>query len=263
MRGALRLAGVGFLLAWGIGVAAFVYPLVSHAVRLRLKRRWSRRLLAVLGVQLEVAWWARPPRGLLVVNHVSWLDIFVINALSPAAFVCKAEVRAWPLIGWLCKRTDTVFIERGSHGAAHRTRQVLAERLRNGGLAAFFPEGTTSDGAKLLPFRSALFQAAIDAESVVQPVALSYVDAAGRRSTAAAFCGDTTLWQSLRSIAGTTQLRVRMGVLAPLAACGMARQELSEAAHRLISHALDQPAFPCHAGESGGYPGELQARAPA
>lgn len=263
MRPALRLAGVGFLFAWAIGVAAFVYPLVGHAVRLRLKQRWSRRLLSVLGVQLQAAWWARSPRGLLVANHVSWLDIFVINAMSPAAFVCKAEVRDWPLVGWLCERTDTVFIERGSPAAARRTKQALAELLREGGLAAVFPEGTTGDGARLLPFRSALFQAAVDAGSMVQPVALSYSDATGRCSAVAAYCGDTTMWQSLCSIAGAARLTVRMEFLAPLKAGGMTRQELMEAAHRLIGDALAQPAIAHQARKPRDYPGEPHVRMPA
>lgn len=241
LRVAFRLSRVGLHLAWAVGVAAFAYPLIGHEARLRLKQRWSRQLLVLLGIRLEAARPA-PPRGLLVANHISWLDIYVINALSPAAFVCKAEVRAWPIIGWLCARTDTVFIERGSSSAARRANEALAARLA-GGVAVVFPEGTTSDGARLLPFRSALLQAAIDSGSIVQPLALSYLDASGRRTPVAAYCGDTTLWQSLRVIAGARGLSVRVEILPPLATQERTRRELAEAAHGHIGAVLARLTF--------------------
>lgn len=262
-RTAFRLTRAGLHIAWGAGVAALALPLVGNAVRLQLRQRWSRQLLEILGVRLETASWARPLSGLLVANHISWLDIFVINAVAPAAFVCKAEVRAWPLIGWLCASSDTIFMERGSRSAARRTNDALIHRLRGGELAAFFPEGTTGEGRTPLPFRNALFQAAINAESVIQPVALRYLDEAGRHSAAAAYCGSTTLWQSLRNIAAAAGLRVRMEILVPLAARGMTRHELSETARRLIGHALSQPVAPHLGRETGDYPGERQARVPA
>ena len=261
LRGTFRLTRVGLHLAWGVSVAAFAYPLIGDAARQHLKQRWSRQLLAMLGVRLEVAWPARPLRGLLVANHISWLDVFAINALSPAAFVCKADVRGWPVIGWLCTRSDTVFIERGSSSAARRTNETLAGHLRCDRVAAAFPEGTTGEGMTLLPFRGALLQAAIDAKSVVQPIALSYLDAAGRRTPVAAYCGATTLWQSLRNIACAPHLKVRAEILPPLSTCGRTRRELSEAAQRLIGAALDRlPASgPPASGDSLPSPAEVLA----
>jgi len=89
---------------------------------------------------------------MLVANHVSWLDIFVINAVSPAAFVAKDDVRKWPLIGWMSERSDTIYIRRGSLRAAHETTRQLAAYLDKGIGVVAFPEGTTSDGRHVLPF---------------------------------------------------------------------------------------------------------------
>lgn len=123
---AFRLTRVGLRLGYGLATAALVYPLVGRPAQLKLKQRWSRQLVGMLGVRLQADAAPLPASALLVANHVSWLDIFVINALTPAAFVCKADVREWPLIGWLCERTETVFMPRGSRSAARQTSEIVA-----------------------------------------------------------------------------------------------------------------------------------------
>jgi 1-acyl-sn-glycerol-3-phosphate acyltransferase len=192
------LTRVGLHLGYGLATAALVYPLIGRPAQLKLKQRWSRQLLGMLGVRLQAEAAPLPSPTLLVANHISWLDIYVINALAPAAFVCKADVRDWPLIGWLCERTETVFMPRGSRRGAREASGIVAARLRQGWQVAVFPEGTTSDGSEVLPFHGALLQGAVDAGCRVQPLALRYTDEDGRPSTAAAYCGDTSLLQSLR-----------------------------------------------------------------
>jgi len=175
---------------------------------------------------------------MLVANHISWLDIFVVNTLAPAAFVCKAEVREWPAIGWLCARTETVFLPRGSRSAARETSSRIAQRLGSGWLVAVFPEGTTGDGAALLPFHGALLQAAVEAQCPVQPLALRYLHADGRHCAAPAYCGSDTLWQSLLRIAGASGVRARIEVLPALDAPD--RKALAEAAHAAIAGVLSR-----------------------
>jgi 1-acyl-sn-glycerol-3-phosphate acyltransferase len=235
---AFRLARVGLHLGCGLATAALVYPLIGRPAQLKLKQRWSRQLLGMLGVRLQANAAPLPSGTLLVANHISWLDIYVINALAPAAFVCKAEVRGWPFIGWLCERTETVFMPRGSRSAAREASGIVAARLRQGWRVAAFPEGTTSDGSELLPFHGALLQGAIDAGCRVQPLALRYTEGDGRLSTAAAYCGDTTLLQSLRRIAAAPRLQVRLDVLPPLDGHGAERRVLAAAAWRAIRHSL-------------------------
>jgi 1-acyl-sn-glycerol-3-phosphate acyltransferase len=122
------------------------------------------------------------PGALLVANHISWIDIYVINSALPAAFVAKEEVRHWPLIGWLAARNDTVFLRRGSRGHARIINQEIAEILDQEKYVAVFPEGTTTDGTHLLHFHAALIQPALAASRPVLPVAISYWEVDGTRS---------------------------------------------------------------------------------
>lgn len=241
MIAALRLARVGLHLAWGMATVAAIYPLARRDLRLSLKQRWSRQLVRMLGIRLEPGAVAPGTPALLVSNHISWLDIFVINALAPAAFVCKADVRGWPLIGWLCERTETVFMPRGSRSAAKQAGEIVALRLRQGWHVAVFPEGTTTDGRSLLPFRAALLQGAIDAGCRVQPLALRYLDGNGQVSTAPSYCGDTTLLESLRRIAATPRLEARLDVLPALDGRGAGRRVLASQAEAVIGQALNRP----------------------
>lgn len=250
---AFRLARVGLHLGYGLAAAALVYPLIGRPAQLKLKQRWSRQLLGMLGVRLQAEATPLPSPALLVANHISWLDIYVINALAPAAFVCKADVREWPLIGWLCERTETVFMPRGSRCAARQASEAVASRLRQGWRVAVFPEGTTSDGSEILPFHGALLQGAVDAGCRVQPLALRYTDAEGRPSTAAAYCGDTTLLQSLRRLASAPGLHARLDILPPLDGRGAERRALAAASWQAIRHSLNSGAGTTVAKESPGF----------
>lgn len=208
-----------------------------------MKRRWSRQLLEILAVG-RAAGKTAPVPGLLVCNHVSWLDIYVINALAPTAFVAKDEVRDWPLIGWLCARTETIFLARGSRAAAQRTRETMIKKLRAGDHVGVFPEGTTSGGERVLPFHAALFQSAIDAGVPVIPLALRYLDRDGNPSQAPAYAGDITMWQSLRAIALADGVRADLRVLAPLSSATVARRELARHCHQTIAWHLGQGSTP-------------------
>ncbi|MBW8313713.1 MAG: 1-acyl-sn-glycerol-3-phosphate acyltransferase, partial [Hydrogenophaga sp.] len=154
-------------------------------------REWSRQMLRIMGVELVVC--GTPPANgpvLLVANHISWLDIVVMNAAQPARFVSKADVKHWPVLGALITGAGTLYIERESRRDAMRVVHQMAERLRAHDTIAVFPEGTTGDGRSLLPFHANLFQAAISANAPVLPVAMTYVDgASGARSDAPLFIG--------------------------------------------------------------------------
>jgi 1-acyl-sn-glycerol-3-phosphate acyltransferase len=164
-----------------------------------LVREWSRQMLAIMGVTLEVR--GKPPAHgpvLLVANHISWLDILVMDAAHPARFVSKADIKHWPVLGALITGAGTLYIERASRRDAMRVVHQMAAALTAGDTLAVFPEGTTHDGRTLLPFHANLIQAAISAHAPVLPVALQYLDAAsGAVSDAPLFVGETTLLQSV------------------------------------------------------------------
>lgn len=178
-------------------------------------REWTRRMLGILGVELVVQ--GTPPAHgplLQVANHISWLDILVMNAAQPSRFVSKSDVRHWPVIGGLANGAGTLYIERESRRDAMRVVHQVAERLRTRDVISVFPEGTTGDGQTLLPFHANLLQAAIAAGASVLPVALRYADRdSGQRSDAPLFIGDTTLMQSIWSTlrADGVQAVVRYG----------------------------------------------------
>jgi 1-acyl-sn-glycerol-3-phosphate acyltransferase len=240
---AWRLARLVLHLVQGLATCALVFPWAGDAWRERLIRRWSARLLRICRVQLE-----RVPgedslaHALIVANHISWLDIFVINAVHPCRFVAKAEIRAWPVVGWLVAQAGTVFIARGNRRDLRHIFKGLVDALAGRRRVAFFPEGTTASQGTLLPFHANLFEAAIDAAVPVQPVALSYVDAAGAWHPAVDYTGDTTFVDSVLRIMQGEPVVARLACLAPLAATGAHRRELAQAAHDAIAAALGQHA---------------------
>ena len=205
------------------------------------KQRWSRELLAILGVHLDARLSHVEPASLIVANHISWLDIYALNAARPVAFVAKDEVRSWPLVGWLAAHTDTVFLRRGSRTAIATVNSAIGELLGAGHDVALFPEGTTTDGTQLLDFHPALLQPAVDGGRPLQPVALAYFDADGRRSAAPAYAGETTLWQSLKAVLACRMLTVRLRATPPLDARHTGRRQLAQAAHAAIAYRLGVP----------------------
>jgi 1-acyl-sn-glycerol-3-phosphate acyltransferase len=223
-----------------LATVAFTFGFLSLNTQRKLKARWSRQLLDALGVRLRTAG-TPPAAGLFVSNHISWLDIYAINALAPTAFVSKDDVRGWPVIGWFSKHTETIFIERGSRNAAMRTKEAVVEKLRCRTRVGVYPEGTTGDGDGVLPFHSALFQSSIDAGVAVVPVALRYTGRDGKPSQIAAYVGDTTLWQCLRAIVAASGLTVHVAFLPVLDPAGHDRRQLAHRAHTLIASRLARP----------------------
>ena len=182
----LRLVSIG--IAVGAITAALILP-QWLAVALRLPARrlipviYHRAICRLLGVRIRVVG-NLPRRGpaLLVANHVSWLDICVLTALAPVVFVAKREVATWPLFGLLAKLQRSVFIDRTRRAATRATNAEIAARLAEGDPVVLFAEGTSSDGNRVLPFRSSLIGAARAAlkdgagakEVLIQPLAIVY-----------------------------------------------------------------------------------------
>lgn len=243
---AWRLLRLGLHILRGVLTALLVLPWGSTGLRMALTREWSRSLLNLLGVRLKV-------RGnplnvasrnvLLVSNHVSWLDIYLLNTVRPLRFVSKAEVRSWPVVGWLAVFTGTLFLERGKRRDTARVNDAVSNALASGDCVAFFPEGTTTDGTHLKPFLSSLLQAAINAQSELRPVALRYVLPDGNADVAAAYYGNMSMTDSLRNILARKEIRAELIFLEPISTSGKHRRELVQLAEQAISSAL-HPAGP-------------------
>jgi 1-acyl-sn-glycerol-3-phosphate acyltransferase len=192
-------------------------------------RWWSLGLLRAMGLKVQVSGTApRPGATLVVANHVSWIDIAAIHAAAPhARFVSKADVLAWPLLGWLIRNAGTLFIERERKRDAVRVVHAMAEAMQAGDTVAVFPEGTTGAGPELLPFHANLLQAAIATATPVQAVVLRFADAAQAYSPAVAYVGDTTLLQSVWRVASAHSLTAHVHLLPPLATAHADRRALA------------------------------------
>lgn len=241
----LRLLRVALHILIGLLICTVVFPLVSAAGRRRQIQRWSAQLLRIFRIRLEVVGDAsgvhaqRRP-GVIVANHVSWLDIFVINTLQPCRFVAKSDIRDWPLLGYLCARADTIFISRGSRRDVRATFKNLVVAIHAGERVAFFPEGTTAAQGTLLPFHANLFQAPIEAAVPLQPLALRYLDLQGRMYAGVDYIGETTFMESMLVILRGPPVRAQLLLLPPIASDSAAgdRRALSLATHAAIGGAL-------------------------
>ena len=238
LRGLWRLTHCCVHLVAGVLRCAFVFPFVGPAKRMRQTGAWCAKMARVLGMHIESTGVSHDGPVLLVANHMSWLDILAINAVHPARFVSKADVRAWPMLGWLVANGGTLFIQRERKRDALRVVHQIAESLKQGDTIAMFPEGTTGDGTTLLPFHANLLQAAVSTGTPLQPIALRYIDADSQPSRAVVWIGDTTLVTSLWQVATAHRMRAFVTQLPALSTHERERRELAEAVRGQIAGAL-------------------------
>jgi 1-acyl-sn-glycerol-3-phosphate acyltransferase len=247
----MRLAAYSKLIRLGLTILAgaltilLLFPFLKPDERDRRVVAWARKLLACVRVRVRVH--GRPPavRGegaLIVANHVSWLDIHVLHSLLPSRFVSKAEVRDWPLIGWMAARAGTLYLERSKKSDARRVNEEMARLLREGECLALFPEGTTTDGTRLLPFYPSLLQPAVAAGARVWPAVIRYRHADGRINLEAAYHDDTSLAQSLRRILAQDEIFAEVTFLPPITSTGLHRRELARRAEEAIRARLEADA---------------------
>jgi 1-acyl-sn-glycerol-3-phosphate acyltransferase len=234
----LKLLRLSAHLLVGVLTILLLFPRLDKGTRAQRLNRWAERMLAILGIQVVTRGTAPDPHdggALLVSNHVSWLDIHVLHSLLPVRFVSKAEVRGWPIIGWLAEQVGTVFLVRERKADAMRVNQVMAEHLRDGDLLALFPEGTTSDGREVLPFYPSLFQPAVEARARIWPARIRYLDARGQPSDAAPYHGGMTLAQSLWRVAREDRIVAEVAFL-PLIPHqeGLGRRDLARLCETVI-----------------------------
>ena len=194
-------------------------------------RSWHRGVCRILGLRITVEGSCPIGTHLVVSNHVSWLDIPVLGSILQVCFLSKAEVRDWPLMGPLATMADTVYIERGAHGARTAGSQMVA-RLEKGKSVVLFPEGTTGDGKSVRRFIPRLFMAAIETDSTVQPVAVRYLPSGGTDSVAPFFGGERMRPHMLRVLAEPS-IQVRVTLCQPIAPAGD-RRRLAELTHNAI-----------------------------
>jgi 1-acyl-sn-glycerol-3-phosphate acyltransferase len=227
------------VMAWRVASAvsllAVAVPAVILAAALRLPtsgavRALCRILLTTLGVRHSASRPLSKRPAMIVANHVSWLDVLVILAYSPARLLAKRDVLEWPVIGWLAAAIGTIFVDRYRPRQLPTTVATVRAALRAGRVVAVFPEGTTWCGQRNGRFRPALFQAAIDARVPVIPVSLTF-RAGPAPTTLTAYVGEDTLIASLRRVVSARGLSVSLRAHAALhPAIDAGRRSLANAA---------------------------------
>lgn len=186
---------------------------LRHPVRTRLPRWWHRVACFAIGIRVHAHGALATDRPLLLVsNHVSWKDIMVLGSLADVVYIAKSEVKTWPIFGQFAWLQRSVFIERERRGETGRQISDVAARLNAGEIVVLFAEGTTSDGNRVLEFKSALFGAASAAlpftagrTVLIQPVAIAYTRVHGMpmgryHRPIAAWPGDVALVPSLAGV---------------------------------------------------------------
>jgi 1-acyl-sn-glycerol-3-phosphate acyltransferase len=180
---------------------AFCGPARLPMARAKWLQETSRRVLKIFGVEMSVAG-RIPQSGLLVCNHLSYLDILILAALAPARFVAKSEVRSWPVFGWLARLAGTIFIERNKRSHAARSAQEIGVALEDGSLVVLFPEGTSSGGETVLPFKTSLLEPATKSQHPLTAGLISYELADGDVSEEVCYWKDMTLVPHLLNLLG-------------------------------------------------------------
>lgn len=170
--------------------------------RNRILSHIGTEALKILNVRLHIPTPPTIPQSgnLVVANHISWMDIFAISALCPSSFIAKKEMQSWPLLGKIATHAGSVFIDRKSRKDIGPINAAIVSSLHSGQNVCFFPEATTSPGTGLLPFKAALFESAIQAQTPIQPITLRYYDDTGIRSTTPAFANINlikSIWRTL------------------------------------------------------------------
>lgn len=212
-------------------------------VRAATMTSWARGMLAVLGIRRSVTG-QRPGRNVLFVsNHISWIDILVLMATAPGIFLAKDDVARWPLIGWMCRRTDTMFLQRGNARALAERMGSIRQALGKQENVFLFPEGTTTAGKEVRSFFPGIFQAAIDARVAVQPIALNYLEGA-RRSDAVPYVDDNHFVKHFLRLLGTKSLTARITFLPVINTFNQDRRQLASLSHSIISRLVaDETVF--------------------
>ncbi|MEO6799710.1 MAG: lysophospholipid acyltransferase family protein [Rhodanobacter sp.] len=208
----------------------------------RLIRWWSLGLMRIFGLRAVRVGQPLADPVLFVANHTSWIDIALLHSQRAACFVAKAEIAGWPLVGWLAANGGTIFHRRGNNHSLAAVMLVMVERLRAGRSVAVFPEGGTGYHGLLKVFHARIFQAALDAEVPVQPVALRFARD-GRRIVDAGFREDETFLANFLRLLGAPSMDAEVHFLPAVPVSSHGRRAMAEQARDLIAKALaDRPA---------------------
>jgi 1-acyl-sn-glycerol-3-phosphate acyltransferase len=221
--GIWRAFAVTFFSLCALVENAITIPFFAPAQRLRARaawlHRWSRFASRVVGIRITTRG-SMPPSGLLVSNHLSYLDVIVLSSIRPCVFVAKRDVAGWPFFGWLARAAGTIFVDREQRLSSPAVVDLVRATLASGSVVVLFPEGTSSDGSTVLPFKSALLESAVQLRCPVASASIQYALDNGSVADEVCYWRDMTLVlhllnlffkHEIRSRCSFSPLRVRAG----------------------------------------------------
>jgi 1-acyl-sn-glycerol-3-phosphate acyltransferase len=223
----------------GCFILLLIFPWLKAGQRHHSIRKWCQQLLGIFQMRLSVigAEQLEDAHYLMAANHISWIDIHVINAFKPHYFVAKSEVASWPIFGWMAKQLGTLFIERGKASSIRKMVPELAAQLGKKAIC-IFPEGTSTDGWQVAPFKPNLFEAAIVASAPVYSLAIQHFELqTGKKTTAPAFIGDMGLVDSMWNLICSPPICAQISISEKLPAL-KDRKALAELSQSLIAAQL-------------------------
>ncbi len=200
---------------------------------------WARTFIKIVGMRFEVQGEVYDRYCLIVANHISFIDIFALNAMKPGRFIAKSEIAGWPVFGRIAKGVDTLFIERKNHRSIISVNEQISAALMKGQTIMLFPEGKTSIGVSLLPLKANLIEPAILSGTPVLPVAICYTEN-GVRTTKASYA-NISIFKCLWTICSTPDLAVTLKVQPVINVDGKTRHEVASEASAVMSAAMGVP----------------------
>jgi 1-acyl-sn-glycerol-3-phosphate acyltransferase len=211
---------------------AITIPFLPRTKRLRARtvwlHRWCRFACCVLGIRVA-ANGSMPQAGLLVCNHLSYLDIVALSSIRPCVFVAKHDVAAWPLFGWLARAAGTIFVDREHRLAIARGVDLVRDAISGGSVVALFAEGTSSDGSTVLPFKSALLESAVQLRCPVATAAITYALDHGSVADEVCYWRDMTLLPHLFNLFFKREIR---------SSCVFSPPKIRSGSRKQIAHEL-------------------------
>jgi len=229
---------VSFFSSCALVESALTIPFLAHSRRLGARaqwlHRWSRFACRVMGVKATTHG-AMPQSGLLVCNHLTYLDVIVLSSVRPCIFISKRDVAAWPFFGWLARAAGTIFIDRERRLAATHAIDCIGQAIDCGSLVVLFPEGTSSDGSTVLPFKSSLLESAVRLRCPVTAAAIQYALDDGSVADEVCYWGDTTMIPHLLNLFSKREIRATCTVSDPKIRMGNRKEIADELRGEIMS----------------------------
>ncbi|WP_286224948.1 lysophospholipid acyltransferase family protein [Polynucleobacter sp. HIN7] len=212
----------------GALILIVIFPFAQESTKKHHIQTWSRQLLKIFKLKLKVINAEYLPKSggyLISANHISWIDIASIHSFLPCRFVAKSEVASWPIFGWMARQTGTLFIRRDNKRHGKEIAKQLEDLLPKEPIC-IFPEGTSTAGDRVLPFKTNLFESAAQTQVQTFPMAIRYRNAHQEYSDATAFIGDMTLIDSIAKMLRAKAITVEL-IFAPSPAVELDRKDLA------------------------------------